>query len=278
MSDINLATLLVLISAFMHASWNAVVKSSNDRLSAMAMVDVVAFVVALIAAPFVAVPSLSVWGLIGLSVTVNLFYRYFLINAYHFGDFGQVYPLTRGLPPLLVVIFAALWLGESLPALGILGVVILSLGVLSLLHVTRQWRAPCYALAAGVCVALYTVIDAYGVRSATGVLSYLVYFTLLLSVPIPLFAAVSRRSALRKHLREYWPISIFGGLTYSAAYALVLWAMTLDNVAKIAALRESSVIIGAVIATLLFKEPFGKRRLIAAITVTVGIVLIKLAA
>jgi drug/metabolite transporter (DMT)-like permease len=71
---------------------------------------------------------------------------------------------------------------------------------------------------------------------------------------------------------------VFGGLTYCAAYALVLWAMTLENVAKIAALRESSVIIGAVIATLLFKEPFGRRRLIAAVAVTLGIVLIKFAA
>lgn len=278
MSDANLATLLVLISAFMHASWNAVVKSSNDRLSAMAMVDIVAFIVALTAVPFVEVPVLEVWGLIMLSVMVNLFYRYFLIQAYHYGDFGQVYPLVRGLPPLLVVIFAAVWLGESLSVQGTLGVVILSLGVLSLLQVTERWRAPGNALAAGVCVALYTVIDAQGVRSSQGVLSYLVYFTLVLSVPIPLFAARNRRVALRLHLKEQWRMSVFGGLTYCAAYALVLWAMTLDNVGKIAALRESSVIIGAVIATLLFKESFGRRRLIAAVTVTLGILMIKFAA
>ncbi|SDH91584.1 EamA family transporter [Pseudomonas abietaniphila] len=278
MSDTNLATLLVLISAFMHASWNAVVKSSNDRLSSMATVDGVAFVVAVMAVPFVELPSLPVWGLIVLSAVVNVFYRYFLIRAYHFGDFGQVYPLVRGVPPLLVVVFAACWLGESLSLPGMVGVVILSLGVLSLLHVTEQWHAPRNALAAGVCVALYTVIDAQGVRSAQGVLSYLVYFTLVLSVPIPLFAARRRRQALCIHLQNHWRLSVFGGLTYCAAYALVLWAMTLDHVAKIAALRESSVIIGAVIATLLFKEPFGRRRLIAAVTVTAGILLIKAAA
>lgn len=278
MSDANLATLLVLISAFMHASWNAVVKSSSDRLSSMAMVDGVAFVVALALLPFVDLPSLEIWVVIGLSTLVNLFYRYFLIRAYTFGDFGQVYPLVRGLPPLLVVVFAAFWLGESLPGLGILGVVVLSLGVLSLLHVTQNWQAPRNALAAGVCVALYTVIDAHGVRTSESVLQYLVYFTLLLSVPIPLFAAWRRGPALGRHARQHWRMSVFGGLTYCAAYALVLWAMTLENVAKIAALRESSVIIGAVIATLLFKEPFGHRRLIAAITVTLGIILIKCAA
>lgn len=128
------------------------------------------------------------------------------------------------------------------------------------------------------CVALYTVIDAQGVRSSNGVLSYLVYFTLLLSIPIALFAACYRRPALSLHVRKHWLTSVFGGLTYCAAYALVLWAMTLDNVAMIAALRESSVIIGAVIATLLFKEPFGARRTIAVVTVTLGIVLVKFAA
>ncbi len=282
MSDANLATLLVLISAFMHASWNAVVKSSSDRVSSMAVVDGVAFLVALAALPLVPMPSTEVWGVIALSTVVNLFYRYFLIRAYHFGDFGQVYPLVRGLPPLLVVVFAAVWLRESLPWLGIAGVVVLSLGVMSLLHRPStgqppQWRAPGHALAAGVCVALYTVIDAHGVRSSEGVLQYLVYFTLVLSVPIPVFAAWRRGPALVRHVRHYGGVSVFGGLTYCAAYGLVLWAMTLDNVAKIAALRESSVIIGAVIATLLFKEPFGRRRLLAAVTVTVGIVLIKFA-
>lgn len=260
----------------MHASWNAVVKSSSDRLSSMAIVDGVAFVIALALLPFVDPPSLAVWVVIGLSVLVNLFYRYFLIRAYTFGDFGQVYPLVRGLPPLLVVVFAVVWLEESLPRLGILGAVVVSLGVLSLLHVTHNWQAPRNALAAGVCVALYTVIDAHGVRSSESTLQYIVYFTLLQSVPIPLFAACRRGPALGHFARQQWRMSVFGGLTYSAAYALVLWAMALENVAKIAALRESSVIIGAVIATLLFKEPFGQRRLIAAVTVTLGIILIKL--
>ena len=275
MSDANLATVLVLISAFMHASWNAVVKSSSDRLSSMAMVDAVAFILAVLIVPFVDFPTPAMWGLIALSVLVNLFYRYFLIRAYHLGDFGQVYPLVRGLPPLLVVVFAALWLGDALPPLGVVGVIVLSMGVLSLLHLRGDWRAPGNALAAGVCVALYTVIDAQGVRSGQGVLSYLAYFTLVLSIPIPAFAAWRRGGALTAHIRSQWKLSLFGGLTYCAAYGLVLWAMTFDNVAKVAALRESSVIIGAVVATVLFKEPFGRRRVMAAVLVAAGIVLIK---
>ena len=100
----DLATLVVLLSALMHASWNAVIKPGSDRLSSMALVDGVAFCFSIALLPLVSPPSLLVWGLIGLSVVVNTLYRLLLIRAYHYGDFGQVYPVVRGLPPLLVVV------------------------------------------------------------------------------------------------------------------------------------------------------------------------------
>lgn len=213
-------------------------------------------------------------------MAINLIYRWSLLRAYQYGDFGQVYPIVRGLPPLLVVLFAALWFGELLPFGGLLGVALISLGVLSLLQFrtfqSGQGRAPAYAAVAGVCVALYTVIDASGVRGSDNVLQYVVYFTLAMSVPIPLLAWLRRGPLLLRHARQSWRLSLFGGLNYTLSYALVLLAMTLDSVAKTAALRESSVIIAALIATWLFKEPFGLRRLIAAGLVTSGILLIKL--
>lgn len=276
----DLATVLVLISAVMHASWNAVVKSSSDRLSSMALVDATAFCLVLLVLPLVALPPPIIWLYIGLSVAINLIYRWSLLRAYQYGDFGQVYPIVRGLPPLLVVLFAALWFGELLPFGGLLGVALISLGVLSLLQFrtfqSGQGRAPAYAAVAGVCVALYTVIDASGVRGSDNVLQYVVYFTLAMSVPIPLLAWLRRGPLLLRHARQSWRLSLFGGLNYTLSYALVLLAMTLDSVAKTAALRESSVIIAALIATWLFKEPFGLRRLIAAGLVTSGILLIKL--
>lgn len=279
MSNSDLATLLVLLSAVMHASWNAVVKSSSDRLATMALVDVTAGALALALLPLVEPPPLHIWGYIGLSMVLNLIYRWMLIRAYEFGDFGQVYPVVRGLPPLLVAIIATLWLGEVLSGYATLGVAMISLGILSLLHASsmsrQQLQAIAYAAAAGVCVALYTVVDAQGVRGAESVLQFVVYFTLVLSLPIPLVAYWRRGPVLLQFAQANWRLGLFGGLNYSLAYALVLWALTLDSVAKTAALRESSVIIAAIIATLLFKEPFGIRRAVVAVAVTVGIMLIK---
>ncbi|MFF7705975.1 EamA family transporter [Pseudomonas sp. NPDC007930] len=276
MTASQLATLLALTAALMHAGWNAVVKSSGDRLCTMAALDTVAFFGALLAVPFVAPPGAAIWALIGLSLLVNLVYRYLLVRAYHHGDFGQVYPLVRGLPPLLVAAIAALWLGEHLGALALLGIGLISAGILSLLHGRGHWAATGAALGAGLCTALYTVIDAQGVRQSASALQYVVYFTLTMSLPVPLLAAARRGPALARHLRQQWRASLFGGLTYAGAYALVLVAMRLDSVAKVAALRESSVIIAAVIATLLFKERFGVRRGVAALLVAVGIGVVKL--
>lgn len=278
-NETDLATLLVLLSALMHAAWNAVIKSGSDRLSSMALVDGVAFCLSLALLPLVSPPPLVVWGLIGLSVVVNTLYRLLLIQAYHYGDFGQVYPVVRGLPPLLVALAAGLVFGERLSGPMLLGIVLISLGILSLLSTRLETNAlkalGCAALA-GVGVALYTLIDAQGVRRADGVLQFVVYLTLMQSMTTPVIAWMRRGPLVLRFARENWRIGLFGGFNYCVAYGLVLYAMTLDAVAKVAALRESSVIIAAIIASLVFKEPFGLRRILAACVVTAGILLIKM--
>ncbi|MHC5351374.1 EamA family transporter [Metapseudomonas furukawaii] len=278
-NETDLATLLVLLSALMHAAWNAVIKSGSDRLSSMALVDGVAFCLSLALLPLVSPPPLVVWGLIGLSVVVNTLYRLLLIRAYHYGDFGQVYPVVRGLPPLLVALAAGLVFGERLSGAMLLGIVLISLGILSLLSTRLEANAlkalGCAALA-GVGVALYTLIDAQGVRRADGVLQFVVYLTLMQSLTTPVIAWMRRGPLVLRFARENWRIGLFGGFNYCVAYGLVLYAMTLDAVAKVAALRESSVIIAAIIASLVFKEPFGLRRILAAGVVTAGILLIKM--
>ncbi|OWJ98126.1 EamA family transporter [Pseudomonas sp. A46] len=278
-NETDLATLLVLLSALMHAAWNAVIKSGSDRLSSMALVDGVAFCLSLALLPLVSPPPLVVWGLIGLSVVVNTLYRLLLIRAYHYGDFGQVYPVVRGLPPLLVALAAGLVFGERLSGAMLLGIVLISLGILSLLSTrleTNALKALGFAALAGVGVALYTLIDAQGVRRADGVLQFVVYLTLMQSMTTPVIAWMRRGPLVLRFARENWRIGLFGGFNYCVAYGLVLYAMTLDAVAKVAALRESSVIIAAIIASLVFKEPFGLRRILAACVVTAGILLIKM--
>lgn len=280
MDNSDIAVTLVLISAVMHATWNAVVRAGSSRLLTLAMVDGTAFFICIAALPFVAVPSVQVWGLVGLSVVLNTLYRLFLIKAYETGDFGQVYPVVRGVPPVLVAVFSYLVLHERLSGQALAGVLLISAGIISLSfvrHMTAGMLKPLgMAICAGAFVAAYTVVDAQGVRSSATVMQYIVYLTLCQSIPIPLLALLRDRRGFARQIRDSGLMGGLGGAFSVGAYGLVLFALSLDAVAKVSALRETSVIIGAIIAAVFFKEGFGGRRMLSACVIVSGILLIKL--
>ncbi|MGY1883401.1 EamA family transporter [Pseudomonas reactans] len=279
MDNSDIAITLVLISAFMHATWNAVVRAGSSRFMTLAMVDGTALVICLLALPFVSVPSLEVWGYILVSVGLNTVYRLFLIKAYETGDFGQVYPVMRGIPPVLVALFSSFMLHEQLSREALAGVMLICVGIISLTFVRRmtaQMLKPILmAVCAGAFIAAYTVVDAKGVRASETVLQYIIYLTVFQSIPIPVLAFSRERLALIRAIRGHWRVGLLGGVFYLASYGLVLFALSLDAVAKVSALRETSVIIGAIIAALFFHERFGWRRMLSAFVIVCGIILIK---
>ncbi|MFL1494740.1 EamA family transporter [Pseudomonas antarctica] len=279
MENSDIAITLVLISAFMHATWNAVVRAGSSRFMTLALVDGTALVICLLALPFVSVPSLEVGGYILVSVVLNTVYRLFLIKAYETGDFGQVYPVMRGVPPVLVALFSYFLLHEQLSPQALTGVLLICVGIISLTFVRRMtaqmFKPILMAVCAGVFIASYTVVDAKGVRASETVLQYIIYLTVFQSIPIPVLAFSKERSALAQAIRGHWRAGLLGGVFYLASYGLVLFALSLDAVAKVSALRETSVIIGAIIAALFFHERFGWRRMLSAFVIVCGIILIK---
>jgi len=279
MDNSDIAITLVLISAFMHATWNAVVRAGSSRFMTLALVDGTALLICLAALPLVNVPSLQVWGYVLLSVILNTVYRLFLIKAYETGDFGQVYPVMRGVPPVLVALFSYFLLHEQLSFHAMAGVLLIYLGIISLTFVRRMTahmlKPILMAVGAGVFIASYTVVDAKGVRASETVLQYIIYLTVFQSIPIPLLAFFKERAALVQAIGSHWRVGALGGVFYLASYGLVLFALSLDAVAKVSALRETSVIIGAIIAALFFHERFGWRRMLSAFVIVCGIILIK---
>ena len=279
MDNSDIAITLVLISAFMHATWNAVVRAGSSRFMTLALVDGTALLICLAALPLVNVPSLQVWGYVLLSVVLNTIYRLFLIKAYETGDFGQVYPVMRGVPPVLVALFSYFLLHEQLSFQALVGVLLICLGIISLTFVrrmtTRMLRPILMAVGAGVFIASYTVVDAKGVRASETVLQYIIYLTVFQSIPIPLLAFLKARTDFAQVIRRQWRVGMLGGVFYLASYGLLLFALSLDAVAKVSALRETSVIIGAIIAALFFHERFGWRRMLSALVIVCGIILIK---
>lgn len=271
----------VLVAALLHAVWNAIAHAMPDQLSAFALIGVVYAVGGAGIVAFAPVPSRDSWPLIAGSAVLHVGYNLLLMRSYRLGDFGQMYPLARGTSPWLVGLAAVVVVGEQLPASRLAGLLVVTTGLATLVFTGGALRraelpAIAAALATGVMIAAYTTVDGLGVRRAGTVLGYTGWLFLLQGPVLPLLAAVSRRRELARALRPHLFAGLGGGALSMLAYGLVLWAQTRSALAPVAALRETSVIFGAIISAVLFHEGFGRTRIIATVLVIIGIVLINL--
>src|SRR5690606_17787527 len=223
-------------------------------------------------AAFAGVPAPESWPALGLSALLHVGYMGFLMLSYRVGDFGQVYPLARGTSPWLVALGAAVLLGETLTPAHLAGVLVVSAGLTALVFAggvpgRPQLPALGAALLTGVMIAGYTVVDGIGVRASGDPLAYLAWLMVLEGPWFLIAAAAQRRGALSAQLRAVWRSGALGGVMSMAAYGLVLWAQTMGNLAAVAALRETSIIFGAVIAAVVFREGLGRVKVVSAAVV-----------
>lgn len=274
-----IAVILILSAAVMHAVWNAFVKMDGDRLMTMAVVisttGLLAPLLLLIGPP----PALESWPYIVLSVLLNNAYFLFLIEAYRFGDLSQVYPIARGSAPLLVAVGAALFANEQLSVVELAGVFIISAGTISLiwrsgLRVDAEKRSIIFALLTGLMIASYTIIDGIGVRLSGNPAAYIGWLFILSPLPIASIAIIRRRGEAIVYIRNNWKLAVLAGGLNLGSYGLSIWALSLAAMAHVSAMRETSVIIAALIGTQLLGESFGKRRILAAMVVATGVILI----
>lgn len=275
------ATVLVLIAALLHATWNTLIKFSAERLLVIASMDSVALLFAVGAVSFVGLPPLAIWPWLVASALFELLYRYLLIKAYRVGDLGLVYPLMRGLSPLVVLALTLVFAGEVLNTHQVIGILLIPFGMLCLLWQggggdRLPWgMLPVVALI-GLCIGCYTFLDGQALRRWSHPLDYLVWLTLLSAWPFPLMAMVRKGAAFSLFWRTQWRLGLGIGLCVLLSYALVLWAMQLGSIAEAAALREVSVILVVLFGMRYLKEPFGRPRLIACGLVLIGMLVMKL--
>jgi drug/metabolite transporter (DMT)-like permease len=271
---------MVLAAGVLHAVWNAIAKYVDDRLTAFGLIGVVSTVAGgaiLLVTGWPAGPAVP---FAVASAIVHVLYDLALMNSYRLGAFNQTYPIARGTSPLLVAVGAYVVAHEHLRPLGLAGVVVLAVGLMSLAFSSgRLGRAELPAVGAafltGLTIAGYTLLDGLGVRHAHDPYAYAGLLFLLLG---PVFPVVVLFRRPRRVWRDVALVSrglLAGGLTL-AAYTIVLWAQTRAPLAEVAALRETSVIWAALIGTVFLKEKFGARRIAAATLVATGIVLISL--
>lgn len=271
---------VVLAAATLHASWNALVKVGEDRLAVIVLLTLTASAVALPVALWTGPPAPASWPYLGLSV-LHMVYFAMLVPMYRLGDLSQVYPLARGSAPLIVVALAAAVGGETLGPLGVMAVIVISLGILTLALggpglAGGGWRPVLVALATALTIGVYTIADGLGGRAADGVASYIAWLFLLMGPPLLVLALARRGAGLIDGLRRAWRPGVLGGVMAMASYAAVIWAMSVAPIAYVSALRETSVVIAALIGARLLREPFAGARLAAVAIVVAGAVLLQI--
>jgi drug/metabolite transporter (DMT)-like permease len=272
----------VLLAAACHAGWNAAIKGAIDTVSTTSLIAVGAGLVALVFMPFVGLPPAPAWPWVIASVIIHLLYFIGLSESYRVGDLGQVYPLARGTAPLMTAALSAPLIGEALGALAWTGIIALALGVLLLSARGGRALARFDAHATGLAlftattICGYSLVDGLGARIAGSAHAYTASLFVGNAVVLAGYGLARRGREALPALTAYWRIGLAGGALQLAAYGIVIWAMTLAPIAMVAALRETSVLFGTVLAVVFLREPLRPIRLVAALMIVAGLMLIRL--
>jgi drug/metabolite transporter (DMT)-like permease len=265
------ALALALAAAFLHAGWNVFLRGSED---VEARTAVVLGLSVLLFAPVVAATWSASWAVapyVAASAALEGAYFALLVAAYRRRELSVVYPIARGSAPLLVLLGTAVVLGRHVSALSAVGVCLVAVGVVLVRGIRRGAEGLLVALAIGCAIAGYTLVDKEGLQHAAA-LTYLELVLLPVAlVAVPLAAARRGGRALRTQLTASTfvvAVASFG------AYALVLAALRLAPAPEVAAVRETSVVIAALLAGAFLRERVGLERLAGAAAVAGGVALI----
>lgn len=274
--------LAVLAAAVMHAGWNAIVKGGGDPYVSVTHVSLFSGSIAFCCLPLVPMPKPEVWIWLALSALLHTLYRLMIIGAYRAGDMAQVYPIMRGAAPMLTAIGTALLIGEVISGIGFIAVLCLSIGVfLMSLKGSRvgglNQRAVAFALGSACCTCAYSLSDGFGARLNGSGPGFALWMFVGNMLAMQALALVMRGPAIYATLPKTAWVSFGGGLMSMSAYFIVIWGMTQAPIALVAALRETSVLFGAIIAWLVLKEPLTGWRVLASLMVLAGMALLKVA-
>ena len=274
-------TVLVLGAALLHAAWNTLVKTAADPLVSVGALSLVTAGPGLLLVLVVPIPTLTALPYLAGSVVLHFGYYLFLVSAYRVGDLSHVYPISRGSAPLLVALGGIVIAQEQLPLLTLFGIAITSIGIMLLAisganSKTRNHRSTPRALITGCFIAAYTLVDGLGVREGEVALSYIGWLFLINGLVFGLFVFLRRPAEMLSLWRKDTARVVGGGIAKAIAYGTVIFVMYYSPMAVVATLRETSVIMAALIGVYFLREPTGQLRIAAALLVAGGIIAMNL--
>ena len=277
----NFVILAVLAAAFLHAFWNFLLKENHDKALSMYAVTVGHLPIALVGVAFVGLPPSEALPYIILSGFLHTGYQVFLMNAYRFGALSNIYPIARGLSPLLLALVTIGFAHDELSRLELLGIALVA-GALIIFGLA-QYRfnkdgpmGVILAIITGCFIASYSLTDALGTR-VTG--SAFAFYGAMSFVNVLLFTGYYlcfHSDALKRLPREGMKMMVVGGGASYLAYVMVLWACLTLPVAVVSSLRETSVLIVMIFGVVFLKEELTRPKLLACIAVVCGIALMRL--
>ncbi len=274
--------LIMLGAALLHAAWNAVIKSGGNPLFEAVLKTVGGGIAVLFILPFLPLPAPESLPFLAASCIIHLLYYTFLGLSYRCTDMTVAYTLMRGTAPLLTSLVTVFVLGMGLPLGGWAGVLLLSAGIFSLaLESLRRGGAAWSGCRMALCNALvimgYTLADGYGGRASLHPVSYTCWLFFINSFPMTLFLFRRHGAEFTAYARRRFKYWLFGGLCSLGSYGIAIWAMTKAPIAMVAALRESSVIFGMLLAVFFLGEKVTPARATAVLLVAAGVVALRLA-
>ncbi len=270
MTQLQIAAAMMVASGAAHAGVNAILKSGGDKMASRALIDGFSALLAAPAVFFLPLPT-AAWGWLAASGSIHLVYLIGLVKAFEGADFSVAYPVMRGIAPALAASVAIGVFGEPLQPAVAAGVALVTLGVLAMALGRHASRATLlWAAMTGVAIALYTVVDAQGVRRAPSAPSYIAWVFVVTGVGVGGLFALWRGPVFVAAARSQWRAGLFAGALSIFTYGLALWALRLGDTPRLAALRETSILFAALIAVFVLKERFTRSRALAVGLISAG--------
>lgn len=272
--------LVVMAAAILHAVWNASIKDSGDKFVNMAAVIIGQAPLAAISLLFVSAPAFDSLPYLFAGIALHVGYQFFLPLSYKHGDFTLVYPIARGVAPLLVAGISVAFLGVVLNLTETIGVATIGLGIMSLALVRkgdgqRNIKAAGLALITGCFIAAYSLVDGTGARISGTAIGFYGWLALGSSFVYVSILTLWKPAIVQQAWRTRKIKGFLGGSASFIAFALVIWAFTQAPIALVTALRETSIIFALLIGVFVLKEKLDLMKVLSTMLTVAGAIILK---
>ena len=272
--------IVVILAAFLHAVWNAMVKKGDNKyvsLTAIVLGHVPISIIVIFFTPLISVQSIPY---ILISAVFLSGYEWCLLSAYRLEDYTKVYPIARGTAPIFIIIISLFLFSLNISRFELIGVLVISFGIIILglqnIKTFKNYSAIMYTLGTGLFISCYSITDGFGGRLSASPLNYTAWLMILNAVIFPILLVImNKQEVVKKVFSEEKKTFFIGGTLSYTVYGIIIWAFTQAPVPLVAALRETSIIFALLIGAIFLNEKLNILKISAVLTIFFGIILLK---